>query len=64
MNEAMTFGDLVTPLQLIEIRQRSRKLGIKPDEECLKVMKCKTEDLSITGASTFIAHLKELKKAA
>lgn len=58
---AKSMADLVTPKQLGMIRALSREVEVNADEECQKVMKCKTDELSKRAASSFIDHLKGLQ---
>ncbi|MGA9768173.1 MAG: hypothetical protein WBV94_03980 [Blastocatellia bacterium] len=55
---AKTFGDLVTPKQLVAIRSIANSQGVNAETECLEVLKCKPEELSRRAASAFIDHLK------
>lgn len=57
---ARTLGDLVTPKQLGMIRVLARDVGVKADDECQKVFKCATGELSKRAASSFIDYLKDL----
>jgi hypothetical protein len=61
---ARSMADLVTPKQLGLIRASAREMGIDPDEECVSVMRCKTEELSKRGASSFIDHLRSASRPA
>jgi hypothetical protein len=56
--EAKSMADLVTPKQLGLIRGLSRGAALDADEECLRVMRCRTESLAKRAASQFIDHLK------
>ncbi|MBK7709052.1 MAG: hypothetical protein IPJ30_25700 [Acidobacteria bacterium] len=60
---ARSLFDLVTAKQLGMIRAMSRELGIKADEECEKLMDCRTDELSKRAASRLIEHLQELRDA-
>ena len=57
---AKSLSDLVTAKQLGMIRARSRELGVDADKESLKLMNCKTDELSKAAASSFINHLQNL----
>jgi hypothetical protein len=61
---AKNLGELVTAKQLGMIRALSRELRIDADEECNSVMKCRTDELSKSAASSFIKHLQELQRPA
>lgn len=58
---AKSMADLLTPKQLGMIRALSREAGVDPDEECQKVARVRTEELSKRAASSFIDHLKGLQ---
>jgi hypothetical protein len=58
---AKSLSDLVTAKQLGMIRTISREVGIDADEECKKVLFCKTDELSKKAASSFITHIKTLE---
>jgi hypothetical protein len=62
--KAKSIADLVTPKQLGMIRALAREAGVDSDEECLKVLKVETADLSKKAASSFIDHLKNLQPEA
>jgi hypothetical protein len=57
---AKSQGDLVTPKQLGMIRALAREAGVDEDEECERVLRCKTDSLAKKAASSFIDHLKGL----
>lgn len=59
---AKNLGELVTAKQLGMIRALARELRIDSDEECNSVMKCRTDELSKSAASSFIKHLQELQR--
>jgi predicted nucleic acid-binding Zn finger protein len=59
---AKNLGELVTAKQLGMIRALARELRIDADEECNSVMKCRTDELSKSAASSFIKHLQELQR--
>lgn len=61
---AKSLGELVTAKQLGMIRALARELRIDADEECDSVMKCRTDELSKSAASSFIKHLQELQRPA
>jgi hypothetical protein len=61
---AKNLGELVTAKQLGMIRALARELRIDADEECNSVMKCRTDELSKSAASSFIKHLQELQRPA
>lgn len=61
---AKSMADLVTPKQLGMIRHLAREVGIDPEEECQRVMKCLTDELSKRAASSFIDHLKSIQQEA
>ncbi len=55
---AKTMADLVTPKQLVAIRAIANAQKVNAEEECIKVLGCKPEELSRRAASAFIEHLK------
>ena len=55
---AKSMSDLVTPKQLGMIRALAREAALDPDEECQRVFRCTTDELSKRAASSFIDHLK------
>jgi len=59
---AKNLGELVTAKQLGMIRALARELRIDADEECNSVMKCRSDELSKSAASSFIKHLQEMQK--
>lgn len=59
---AVNFAELVTAKQLGMIRALARELHLDPDEECLSIMQCRSDELSKSAASSFIKHLQELQK--
>jgi len=59
---AHSLTDLVTAKQLGMIRSVAREAGVDPDDECNKVMRCKTDQLSKKAASSLIQHLQSLPK--
>ena len=59
---AKSLSDLVTAKQLGMIRAIAREIGIDADEECSKVLKCRTDELSIKAASSFIQYLQDLQQ--
>lgn len=59
---AKNLGELVTMKQLGMIRALARELRIDGDEECNSVMKCRSDELSKSAASSFIKHLQELQR--
>ena len=59
---AVGVADLVTAKQLGMIRAISRELNVDADEECTRLMKCKTDELSKRAASSFIQHLQEMQR--
>jgi hypothetical protein len=61
---AKNLGELVTAKQLGMIRALAREMRIDPDEECNSVMKCRTDELSKSAASSFIKHLQEMQRPA
>jgi hypothetical protein len=61
---AKSLNTLVTPKQLGLIRGLCRELTIDADEECQRVLRCRTEELSKKAASSFIDHLQALQKEA
>ncbi len=61
---AKSMSDLVTAKQLGMIRALGREAGIDVDDECLAVLRCRTEELSKRAASSFIDHLKNTQQAA
>jgi hypothetical protein len=61
---ARNLGELVTAKQLGMIRALARELRIDADEECNSVMKCRSDELSKSAASSFIKHLQELQHPA
>jgi hypothetical protein len=61
---AKSMADLVTPKQLGMIRALGREAGVDIDEECMTILRCKTEELSKRAASSFIDHLKNLQQQA
>lgn len=60
---AKSMADLVTPKQLGMMRALAREAGVDVEEECQKVLRCKTDELSKRAASSFIDHLKSLTSA-
>jgi hypothetical protein len=58
---AKSVSDLVTPKQLGMIRALAREAALDPDEECLRVFRCKSDELSKRAASSFIDHLRRCK---
>lgn len=60
--QAMTLADLVTPKQLGMIRALGRECGVDWEVECQTVMRCKVEELSKRGASSFIDYLKTMQE--
>jgi hypothetical protein len=58
---AKSLNDLVTPKQLGMIRALAREARVDHDEECRKVFKISTEELSKKAASSLIDHLASLK---
>lgn len=58
---ARNLGELVTAKQLGMIRAIARELGISANEECGRIMKCRTDELSKSAASEFITHLQGLE---
>jgi hypothetical protein len=58
---AKSMADLVTPKQLGMIRALSRGAGVDAEEECQKVLRCRTDELSKRAASSLIDHLKNLQ---
>jgi hypothetical protein len=46
------------------IRALGREAGVDIDEECMTILRCKTEELSKRAASSFIDHLKNLQQQA
>lgn len=60
--EATTMGDLIRWDQLSTIDKICKRLLIDGDGECRRVFQCKTEDLSVSGADQFIAHLNSLEQ--
>jgi hypothetical protein len=61
---AKSMADLVTPKQLGMIRALAREAAVDADDECLNVLRCKTEELSKKAASSFIDHLKNSQQNA
>jgi hypothetical protein len=61
---ARNLGELVTAKQLGMIRALARELRVDPDEECNSIMRCRTDELSKSAASSFIKHLQEVKRPA
>jgi hypothetical protein len=61
---ARNLGDLVTAKQLGMIRALAREARVHEDEECNRVMKCRSDELSKTAASSFIKHLQEMGASA
>jgi hypothetical protein len=61
---AKSMADLVSPKQLGMIRALAREKGVDHDEECQRVLKVRTEELSKRAASSFIDHLKGLEDPA
>jgi hypothetical protein len=59
---AKSMADLVTPKQLGMIRALAREAALEPDEECQRVFRCNTEELSKRAASSFIEHLQKTKQ--
>ena len=59
---AKSMSDLVTAKQLGMIRALGREAGIDVDDECLAVLRCRTEELSKRAASSFIDHLKNTQQ--
>ena len=59
---AKNLGELVTAKQLGMIRALARELRIDADEECNSVMKCRSDELSKSAASSFIKHLQEMQR--
>jgi len=57
---AKTFGDLITPKQLVEVRSIANKNGVNAREECQRLFKCNPEELNKSAASGFIDHLNGL----
>lgn len=60
---AKTFGDLVTPKQLVAIRATANAVKVDAEKECAELYQCKPEELSRERASEFIQHLKTLPHA-
>ena len=58
--QARSISDLVTSKQLGMIRALAREAGVDAEEECQSALKCKADELSKRGASSFIDHLKAL----
>ncbi len=58
---ARSLGELVTAKQLGMIRAIARELGVNANEECGRVMNCRTDELSKSAASDFISHLQNLQ---
>lgn len=48
------------PAHIIKIRTILRYLKLNPDEECMKVVGCKTRDLTANGAAKLANHLTAL----
>ena len=61
---AKSLTDLVTPKQLGMIRALAREAGVDAEEECHRVLRVRTEELSKRAASSFIDHLKGLQQEA
>jgi predicted nucleic acid-binding Zn finger protein len=59
---AKNLGELVTAKQLGMIRALARELRMDADEECNSVMKCRSDELSKSAASSFIKHLQEMQR--
>jgi len=59
---AANLVDLVTAKQLGMIRSIGREIGVDADEECQKLMSCKTDALSKKAASALIQHLQEIQR--
>ncbi len=61
---AAVLSDLVTAKQLGMIRAIGRESEIDPEDECMRLMRCGTAELSKKAASSFIDHLLKLQKHA
>lgn len=57
---AKSMSDLVTPKQLGMIRALAREANVDVEAECQTALRCRTDELSKRGASSFIDHLKNL----
>lgn len=58
---AKGIGDMVSPKQLGMIRATAREAGVNADDTAMKLMNCRTSELSRKAASALIDHLQELK---
>lgn len=61
---AKGIADLVSTKQLGMIRATAREAGVNADEISMKLMSCKTSELSRRAASALIDHLQELQPQA
>jgi hypothetical protein len=59
---ARRLGELVTAKQLGMIRAIARELKVDPDEECIAVMNCSTDELTKRAASSLIQHLQDMQR--
>jgi hypothetical protein len=59
---ARNLAELVTAKQLGMIRALARELRIDADEECNSVMKCRSDELSKSAASSLIKHLQDIQR--
>jgi len=57
--ESKMVDDLVTKEQLVRIKAEALKASVDADEECNRVFRIKTHDLSRTAAVAFIKHLMD-----
>ncbi len=58
---ARNLAELVTARQLGMIRAIAREIGVNANQECGRVMNCRTDELSKSAASEFISHLQNLQ---
>lgn len=60
---ADTFGQLITPRQLYDIRRLAESLGVDVIFECRCFLLCNPEELSRDAAMIFHEHLSEMREA-
>lgn len=58
---AKSIADMVSTKQLGMIRGTAREAGVNADDISMKLMKCKTSELSRRAASALIEHLQQLQ---
>ncbi len=60
--QAKSMGDMVTAKQLGMIRAIAREIQMNPEDECYRMFKCGTDELSKRAASDMIEHLQSVQK--